>query len=194
MSENIRKKAILLLMNDVDAAFFAKLIKGVSPEVSVLHMNNIPELDEFTQKADADMRLISFCTGDIVPARVIERLNGNCFNFHPGPPDRPGYMPAPFALKENAEAYGVTFHYMKPKVDTGAIIDVARFDVPKEKTQEALELAAYKALLKMVIGSIKHLADLDFAFPPSGDQWSGYKTTRKDLEALQEEQSSSLNC
>ena len=57
MSENSRKKAILLLMNDVDAGFFAKLMKGVSPDVSVLHMKNITELDAFTQKADADMRL-----------------------------------------------------------------------------------------------------------------------------------------
>jgi len=157
-------------MSDVDAAFFAKLMKGVSPDVSVLHMKNIAELDEFTQKADADMRLISFCTGDIVPARVIERLNGNCFNFHPGPPDRPGYMPAPFALRDEAKTYGVTFHFMKPKVDTGAIIETVRFDVPEEKTQEALELAAYKALLKLVIGRIKQLTDVDFVFPPSGDQ------------------------
>jgi len=191
MSENSRKKAILLLMNDVDAGFFAKLIKGVSTDVSVLHMRNIAELDEFTQKADADMRLISFCTGDIVPARVIERLNGNCYNFHPGPPDRPGYMPAPFALRDKAETYGVTFHYMKPKVDTGAIIEVVRFDVPEGETQEALELAAYKALLKLVIERIKQLVDIDFTFPPSGDQWSGYKTTRKDLDALLAEQSAS---
>ena len=184
MSENSRKKAILLLMSDVDADFFAKLIKSVSADVSVLHMKNITELDVFTQKADADMRLISFCTGDIVPARVIERLNGNCFNFHPGPPDRPGYMPAPFALRDKAKNYGVTFHYMKPKVDTGAIIEVTRFDTPEEKTQEALELAAYEALLKMVIARISQLADVDFVFTPSGDHWSGYKTTRKDLDAL----------
>ena len=188
MSENSRKKAILLLMNDVDAAFFAKLMKGVSPDVSVLHMKNIAELDIFTQKADADMRLISFCTGDIVPADVIERLNGNCFNFHPGPPDRPGYMPAPFALRDKAENYGVTFHFMKPKVDTGAIIEAVRFDVPEEKTQEALELAAYKALLKLVIERIKQLVDVNFVFTPSGDEWSGYKTTRKDLDALLAEQ------
>ena len=188
MSENSRKKAILLLMNDVDAEFFAKLLKGVSPDVSVLHMKNITELDAFTQKADADMRLISFCTGDIVPADVIERLNGNCFNFHPGPPDRPGYMPAPFALRDNAENYGVTFHFMKPKVDTGAIIEAVRFDVPEEKTQEALELAAYKALLKLVIERIKQLVDVNFVFTPSGDEWSGYKTTRKDLDALLAEQ------
>ena len=188
MSENSRKKAILLLMNDVDAAFFAKLMKGVSPDVSVLHMKNIAELDIFTQKADADMRLISFCTGDIVPADVIERLNGNCFNFHPGPPDRPGYMPAPFALRDKAENYGVTFHFMKPKVDTGAIIEAVRFDVPEEETQEALELAAYKALLKLVIERIKQLVDVNFVFTPSGDEWSGYKTTRKDLDALLAEQ------
>ena len=188
MSENSRKKAILLLMNDVDAAFFAKLLKGVSPDVSVLHMKSIPELDEFTQKANADMRLISFCTGDIVPARVIERLDGNCFNFHPGPPDRPGYMPAPYALRDEAKTYGVTFHFMKPKVDTGAIIEAVRFDVPEEKTQETLELAAYKALLKLVIERIKQLADVNFVFTPSGDQWSGYKTTRKDLDALLAEQ------
>ena len=188
MSENSRKKAILLLMNDVDAAFFAKLMKGVSPDVSVLHMKNIAELDIFTQKADADMRLISFCTGDIVPADVIERLNGNCFNFHPGPPDRPGYMPAPFALRDKAENYGVTFHFMKPKVDTGAIIEAVRFDMPEEKTQEALELAAYKALLKLVIERIKQLVDVNFVFTPSGDEWSGNKTTRKDLDALLAEQ------
>ena len=188
MSENSRKKAILLLMNDVDAGFFAKLMKGVSPDVSVLHMKNITELDAFTQKADADMRLISFCTGDIVPADVIERLNGNCFNFHPGPPDRPGYMPAPFALRDNAENYGVTFHFMKPKVDTGAIIEAVRFDMPEEKTQEALELAAYKALLKLVIERIKQLVDVNFVFTPSGDEWSGNKTTRKDLDALLAEQ------
>ena len=188
MSENSRKKAILLLMNDVDAGFFAKLMKGVSPDVSVLHMKNITELDAFTQKADADMRLISFCTGDIVPADVIERLNGNCFNFHPGPPDRPGYMPAPFALRDKAENYGVTFHFMKPKVDTGAIIEAVRFDMPEEKTQEALELAAYKALLKLVIERIKQLVDVNFVFTPSGDEWSGNKTTRKDLDALLAEQ------
>ena len=188
MSENSRKKAILLLMNDVDAGFFAKLMKGVSPDVSVLHMKNITELDAFTQKADADMRLISFCTGDIVPADVIERLNGNCFNFHPGPPDRPGYMPAPFALRDNAKNYGVTFHFMKPKVDTGAIIEAVRFDMPEEKTQEALELAAYKALLKLVIERIKQLVDVNFVFTPSGDEWSGNKTTRKDLDALLAEQ------
>ena len=188
MSENSRKKAILLLMNDVDATFFAKLMKGVSTEVSVFHMKNIAELDAFTQKADADMRLISFCTGDIVPADVIERLNGNCFNFHPGPPDRPGYMPAPFALRDKAENYGVTFHFMKPKVDTGAIIEAVRFDMPEEKTQEALELAAYKALLKLVIERIKQLVDVNFVFTPSGDEWSGNKTTRKDLDALLAEQ------
>ena len=191
MSENSRKKAILLLMSDVDAEFFAKLIKGVSTDVSVLHMKNIAELDEFTQKADADMRLISFCTGDIVPARVIERLNGNCFNFHPGPPERPGYMPAPFALKDEAKTFGVTFHFMKPKVDTGTIIEVVRLDVPEEKTQEALELAAYTALLKLVIGRIRQLVDVDFIFSPSGEPWSGYKTTRKDLAALLAEQNAS---
>ena len=191
MSENSRKKAILLLMSDVDAAFFAKLIKGVSTDVSVLHMKTIAELDAFTLQAEADMRLISFCTGDIVPADVIKRLKENCFNFHPGPPDRPGYMPAPFALEDEAKTYGVTFHYMKPRVDTGAIIDVVRFDVPEEKTQEALELAAYQALLKLVIDRIRQLADVDFVFTPSGDQWSGYKTTRKDLDVLLARQSSS---
>ena len=97
-------------------------------------------------------------------------------------------MPAPFALRDNAENYGVTFHFMKPKVDTGAIIEAVRFDMPEEKTQEALELAAYKALLKLVIERIKQLVDVNFVFTPSGDEWSGNKTTRKDLDALLAEQ------
>jgi len=186
----LRKKAILLLMNDVDAQFFAKLIKGVNDGVSVLHIKTIPELEAFTQKADADMRLIAFCTGQIVPASIIDHLKGNCFNFHPGPPERPGYMPAPFALSEKAKDYGVTFHEIKPKVDTGDIIDVYRFDIPEQRTQEALELEAYKTLLKMVIHHIKQLSDVDHIFQPSGDQWSGKKTTRKDLDALMSEKTS----
>ena len=63
--------------------------------------------------------------------------------------------------------------------------------MPEEKSQEALELAAYTALLKLVIGRIRQLVDVDFIFSPSGEQWSGYKTTRKDLAALLAEQNAS---
>lgn len=178
------KKAILLLMGEIDAGFFANQLKQHAPDTLFWHMQSLEQLDEVSQTPDISMRLIAFCSGTVVPRAIIERLDYNCFNFHPGPPERPGYMPAPFALRDKASDYGVTFHYMTPKVDEGAIIQVMRFPITTEQDQAAIESNAYRALLTMVVQRAQHLADIDFLFEHCGVSWSGAKTTRKDLAAL----------
>jgi len=179
-----KKKAVLLLMSRLDAGFFANQLKPHAPDTAFFHMESLEQLDQTSQLPDFTMRLIAFCSGTVVTKEIIERLNGNCFNFHPGPPERPGYMPAPFAIRDGARDYGVTFHYMTPRVDEGAIIQALRFPITGEQNQEAIETDAYKALLTLVIQRAADLADIDFHFEPCNINWSGVKTTRKDLAEL----------
>ena len=58
---------------------------------------------------------------------MLDAFAGPSYNFHPGPPNRPGRYPSVFALYDNARHFGITVHEMLPKVDSGAI-KVARLD------------------------------------------------------------------
>ncbi len=171
-------------MSKVDAEFIAGQLSPHAPDTSYVHVVSLNEIEKLAYRDDLSLRLIAFCSGLIIPEKVIKALNYDCFNFHPGPPERPGYMPAPFALHEKADNYGVTFHFMLPKVDEGAIIDVTRFKIQWCQNQEEIETSAYKSLLLLVNKWSRELADLNFHFIPCGENWSGKKTTKRDLEKL----------
>jgi methionyl-tRNA formyltransferase len=68
-------------------------------------------------------RLIAFVTTVIVSADILRAVGHGAFNFHPGPPDYPGWAPAHFALYDQAQVFGVTFHAMQALVDSGPILD-----------------------------------------------------------------------
>ena len=60
----------------------------------------------------ARARLIAFATPVIVPGRILASLGYGAYNFHPGPPQYPGWAPAHFALYEQANEFGATVHAM----------------------------------------------------------------------------------
>lgn len=182
--DKIKSKYVLLLMSDVDAQFFERQLAPHVSDTAFLPVTSVADIEAALKYTEISMRLIAFCTGVVVPRHVIEQLNYNCFNFHPGPPERPGYMPAPFAIRDKARDYGVTFHFMLPMVDTGKIIEVSRFALKENQGQEEIEIAAYTALLQMVVRQAQNLADVNFQFEPCKIDWSGVKTTRKDLAEL----------
>ena len=70
--------------------------------------------------------IISYLARWIVPRDLLQRA-GTAINFHPGPPEYPGYGCNNFAIYDEAREYGVTCHHMAPRVDTGAIIAVKRW-------------------------------------------------------------------
>ena len=72
--------------------------------------------------------IVSYLARWIVPAPLLARA-ALALNFHPGPPEYPGYGCNNFAIYEGAREYGVTCHHMAPRVDTGAIVEVLRFPV-----------------------------------------------------------------
>lgn len=187
VSPKRKTRVNLLAMSDIDAEFFARLLKPQAPDTAVIHVPTLADLESVSARDDLAMRLISFCSAMVIPARIIARLSGNCLNFHPGPPERPGYMPAPFALADGARDYGVTFHFMLPVVDTGRIIEVRRFPLEDGMDQEAIERKSYEALLTMVAERAPLLADIDHIFQPCGEKWSGKATTKADLQRLKDD-------
>jgi methionyl-tRNA formyltransferase len=48
--------------------------------------------------------------------RAIARLGFGAFNFHPGPPSYPGWVPSHFALYERSTEFGATVHVMVEQV------------------------------------------------------------------------------
>ena len=65
------------------------------------------------------VRIISFCSHVIVPPDIVARYPNQCFNFHPGPPEIPGFRPSRHAAKSAIASFGVTFHAMTAQVDAG---------------------------------------------------------------------------
>lgn len=174
--------SVLCLMQSQEAAFFQKLL---SPHgrVACVHVESAGRLIELTEEPRPG-RLIAFSTDIIVPKVVIERLHGNCFNFHLGPPERPGYRPTSFAASEHATSFGVTFHGMTEHVDAGPIYRVSRFTLLGTETETDVAIVTYKAALTLASELAHSLADPGAAFIPSGDQWSGKPTTRRQYELV----------
>ena len=126
--------------------------------------------------------IVSYLARWIVPAGLLNRAK-IAINFHPGPPEYPGYGCNNFAIYEGAQAYGVTCHHMAPRVDTGAIIEVRRFQVLTSDNAGTLLAKAYDfqlALFYSIMGRIIRGEVL----PASGDVWTRKPFTRKQFNEL----------
>ena len=179
---------IILLTGAVEAPHLAALLRQYNPALTVRHAADAAALRELCAPPapPGGRRLIAFCTSEIVPADVIEALDGPAYNFHPAPPEYPGSHPASFAVYEGAAQYGVTVHEMAAKVDTGTIVAAERFDMPPGLRFVDLELHAYKALVALFSSLAERLAGDPAPLAPSGDAWSGRVTTKRDFERMGE--------
>lgn len=104
-------------------------------------------------------------------------------NFHPGPPEYPGYGCNNFAIYEDAREYGVTCHHMAPRVDTGAIIEVVRFPVLASDNAGTLLVKAYDVQLALFY-RIAGLVARGEALPASREAWTRKPFTRAQFSEL----------
>ncbi|MXN64808.1 hypothetical protein GR183_07805 [Stappia sp. GBMRC 2046] len=178
-------RAFLLLMNDEEAEFFARLLAKHAPDAYFAHAGDRASLVFQAESLPGTGRLIAFCTDVIVPPAVLERMEAGSYNFHPGPPERPGYRPAGFAAHEKGASFGITLHEMEASVDTGAIIDCERFSVSAPASEEAINIEAYRRLLNLARRHARTLAETGSRPSPSRERWSGRKTTRRDWQQIQ---------
>ncbi|CUW39870.1 conserved protein of unknown function [Magnetospirillum sp. XM-1] len=136
---------ILLLAGDAERPVLAEALRRAEPGIRVVAAGTVRDLPDTLETA----RLIAFVFPEIVPAGVLQRLGYGAYNFHPGPPEYPGWIPAAFALYDGAARFGATLHEMTSWVDSGTICDVEGFDVPADCALQGLESLAYAACLRL---------------------------------------------
>jgi methionyl-tRNA formyltransferase len=177
-----KAEGFIFCMTDAEASFFRALLCGRSQWSRAV--TNGDGLERAMSERPPRTRLISFCSDLIIPGEVIEDLVFECFNFHSGPPERPGYRPTTFAIVQKLPAYGVTFHRMTAKVDAGPIYATRRFPLPPHATQEGVDVLVYQHLIALAKDLSLCLAEYDAIFEPNGEAWSGRPTTRAEYERL----------
>jgi methionyl-tRNA formyltransferase len=136
---------ILLLTGEAERPVLAEALRRAEPGIRVVGVGSVGELPDDLSSA----RLVAFVFPHIVPKDALERLGYGAYNFHPGPPEYPGWLPAAFALYDGVGEFGATLHEMTAKVDSGTICDVERFAVPTECDLQGLEALAYSACLRL---------------------------------------------
>jgi methionyl-tRNA formyltransferase len=126
--------------------------------------------------------IVSYLARWIVPSGLLGRA-GLAINFHPGPPEYPGYGCNNFAIYEGATEYGVTCHHMAPRVDTGAIIEAVRFPVQATDNAGTLLVKAYDAQLELFLRIAGRIVRGE-ALPASRETWARKPFTRAQFGEL----------
>lgn len=175
---------VILSTGEAEAGVLAQELQAHNPALDIVAAQDATHLARLTPAELAQARLVSFCSPTIVPDAVLTALPGPAYNFHPGPPDRPGRFPAVFALYENAPRFGVTVHEMTATVDEGAIVAAEWFDIPPACDLAALETAAMLRLLTVFRRLAPFLALNAQPLPRVLIPWGGTKRTKADCLAL----------
>src|ERR1700709_1990727 len=121
---------IILLAGPAEQSVFPAVLRAHNPDLAVLVVGTSDDLAALSADLLARSRLIAYVTPEIVSTETLAALGYGAFNFHPGPPDYPGWAPAHFALYERTTEFGATVHVMVERADAGPTIAFARFHLP----------------------------------------------------------------
>ncbi len=175
---------IILLTGPVEEAALAAVLRQHNPRLDIRGVNSGAELEALTPELLARARLIGFITPVIVPKRILENLGYGAYNFHPGPPHYPGWLPSHFALYDGATEFGVTAHVMHERVDSGPIVGTELFHVPPDTSVEGLEQLSLVTLARLFWHLAKTLAIQAEPLAQLAVAWKGRRTTRRKYAAL----------
>lgn len=150
---------ILLLMDyGVEQPFLAEWLLENNPCLTIISIFTSAQLCSLESGTLQRARLVAFATSVIVPGHILAELRYGAYNFHPGPPEYPGWRPGRFALQERSTKFGVTAHAMAEEVDAGPIVQVDRFKIKPGDSVSDLEARSYAHLAKMFRRLSKALA------------------------------------
>jgi hypothetical protein len=175
---------IILLSGALEPPIFASVLCAHNPRLTVIPVGTLADLNALSPDVLARARLIAFVTSVIVPAGVLDRLGYGAYNFHPGPPNYPGWAPAHFAFYQRATEFGATAHAMAARVDEGPIVGVQMFRIPPDACVASIEGMAYARLCYLFWSLARPLAACSEPLPRLPLRWSGIKTTRRDYAAI----------
>ena len=127
--------------------------------------------------------IISYLSRWILPVNILEKAHIAAINFHPAPPEYPGFGCINFALNDEAEVYGVTCHYMSGCVDAGNIIAAHRFSVLSSDTVSTLLSRTYEYQLQLFYRIAVYIHNGEKP-PISNEKWKRRPFTRKEFNQL----------
>jgi hypothetical protein len=175
---------IILLTGGLEGPALAAPLLGHRPDLTVHTTKTLADLDALAPATLKRARLIGFLTPVIVPGRILGALGYGAYNFHPGPPHYPGWLPSHFAVYDGATQFGVTAHVMAERVDSGPIVGGTLFAVPAGAGVVLLDQLAFVELARLYWRLAKALATQSEPLPELAVQWSGRKTTRRMYAAM----------
>jgi methionyl-tRNA formyltransferase len=127
--------------------------------------------------------IISYLSQWIIPPKILSAAKYGGINLHPGSPEYPGIGCTNFAIYNGENKFGITCHFMLPKVDTGSIIKVYRFPIyPLDNVYTVTQrcynqiMQCFFELIDMLILGIQPVA--------SDENWKRLPYTRKELNEL----------
>jgi len=175
---------IIFLSKDNDAGHRARRVLGDKLPEATVEAWFAQAGERLPDRADwsCDL-LISFLCPRIVPDRILAQA-GTAVNFHPAPPEYPGFGCYNFAIYDRAAEYGATCHRMAAVVDSGEIYAVRRFPVDAEMNPDTLQQRTLAEMYTLFADVLETLAQ-GRAFEVVAN-WTRPPTTRKDFEALRE--------
>ena len=174
-------RTLILLAPDSDLPALSQQMAQTNPTLDVLSLSLLPDLLALSPQRLAQARLVAFLYEHIVPGEILRRLGFGAYNFHPGPPEYPGWQPLSFALYQQAKTFGVTLHHMESSVDSGAIVAVERFDIAPDADRTSLSIATFSAALHLFWAQAPRLCLDPTPMPALALAWSGKKWRQRDL-------------
>ena len=170
---------IILMTGPVEEVALTEVLRRHNKDLAIHPVRTREQLEALDAAVIRRARLIGFVTPVVVPARILNALGFGAYNFHPGPPDYPGWIPAHFAIYDKASTFGATAHQMVEHVDAGPIIDVERFDIPPGISVTRLQEMAFTQVARLFWRLAPVLAVQSTPLPKLPIKWSGIKSTSR---------------
>lgn len=127
--------------------------------------------------------IISYRGDFIFPERIFNRAKKGAINFHPAPPKYRGLGSQHYAIYDGDESYGSTCHHMASSVDTGEIIDVARFNIAPGETASSLRMHVGAYCLQQFIWLVTDFISRGRPLPVSPERWGDRLYRQAEIDA-----------
>jgi methionyl-tRNA formyltransferase len=141
--------SIILLNNGLYEPFITGELKGINPSLEITVLNKLADLVAIPHAILKNSRIISFLSEVIIPLSVINNAGFGVYNFHPGPPMRPGWSPMEMAIYEGDKVFGTTLHEVHQLVDAGAINGMHLFGIPDDVDALALDQLVSQSIVTL---------------------------------------------
>lgn len=178
--------SIVLLTGPGEQAALSARLRQHNSQLEIHSPQTLQELEAIEPSVLFRSRLVAFVTPVVVRAWTLNALGFGAYNFHPGPPHYPGWMPSHFAVYDHATKFGVTAHVMIERVDAGPIVGCELFDIPPNAGVHELEHRAFVELARLFWRLSSALATQSQPLPQFPSQWSGRRGTKRLLAQMQE--------